>query len=101
MDRYLKERERQKMAYDKLSKEPTNLRLKRGAVVSAILAVSLLLLPILCGDHISWRSMLIMRGSAGVCALVFAILYAVMMYRMNAQYIRQRHNIKKEEETES
>lgn len=96
MQSYIEERARQKRAYEELSKEPTNRRLKRGAMIAIILAIILLLLPILCGDHISWRWVLIVRGSAGVCAIVFAVLYVVMMYRINTQYVRQRQNIKKE-----
>lgn len=41
-------------------------------------------------DQISWRMMLIMRGSAGLSAITFVILVAVLVYRVNVAYFKKR-----------
>ena len=69
---------------------PANRRLKYWALAAA--AVSILLMAaigIWIGD-LPRQALLLMRGFAGVFAIVFVILVGILAYRVNTQYLKNR-----------
>ena len=69
---------------------PVNLRLKHIAIGFIVAAIVLMLCMILWLDDIPPRLMLIMRGTVGLCALVFVILIAVLEYRVWRDYLNEK-----------
>lgn len=87
---YLEKREEQRLEQEKLYSTPSNRRLKYIAIGVAEICIILMLVMIIWYDQISWRMMLIMRGSAGLSAITFVILVAVLVYRVNVAYFKKR-----------
>ena len=71
----------------KLYNTPTNLRLKHIALCIIGVAIAILISTIFLIDKISWQLICFMRGCAGVLALVFVIIVAILVYRVNNAYI--------------
>lgn len=70
--------------------EKSNLRLKYAALVSIAISIILLLAMTLMLDHISATMLLFMRGCAGLSAIVFVALYAILVYRVNNSYFKDK-----------
>lgn len=68
---------------EKLYNTPANRRLKRIAICVIALAITLLLSTIFLLDHVTWRIIAILRGTAGLLALLFVILLTILLYRVN------------------
>ena len=73
---------------DRLYRTRVNRRLKYIAMTVIVIAILLLFATIFLQNSISWTTMMFMRGCAGVCAIVFVILVAILVYRVNSAYIR-------------
>lgn len=73
---------------DRLYRTRVKRRLKYIALFVIGIAILLLFATIFLHDSISWTMMMIMRGCAGACAIVFVILVAILVYRVNSAYIR-------------
>ncbi len=86
INKYLQEREN----INKLYNAPRYRRLKFAAL--AVIAVALILLLVLAFwvDDIPPKVQLIMRGCAGLCAIIFVVLFGVLAYRVNKHYINNR-----------
>ncbi len=87
---YLEKREEQRLEQEKLYSTPSNRRLKYIAIGVAGICIILMLVMIIWYDQISWRMMLIMRGSAGLSAITYVILVAVLVYRVSVAYFKKR-----------
>lgn len=92
MGRYFDNKREIDEAFEKYLQTPANRRLKHIAFGAITIAIALLLTMTFFGDDISWTVMLIMRGCAGVLAIVFVILISILSYRANSSYI---HNHRK------
>ncbi len=86
MNKYLREREELNNLYD----APENRRLKYCAIIIIALVIILLLSIVIWGDKMSGKEILIMRGCAGLGAIIFGVIYGVLSYRVNKQHIRNR-----------
>ena len=87
MNKLLQERE----SINKLF-NATEYRCMKYVALSVIsICITLLLSMIIWIDDISPKAMLFMRGYVGLCALVFIIIVCILVYRVNAQYIKNRH----------
>ncbi len=75
---------------DKYYREKTNLRLKYAAVTSITIAIILMAIMAICLDSISAGMLLVMRGCAGLFAIIFVVLVAILVYRVNASYLRDK-----------
>ncbi len=75
---------------DKYYREKTNLRLKYAAVTSITIAIILMTVMAICIDSISAKMLLFMRGCAGLFAIIFVVLVAILVYRVNASYLRDK-----------
>ncbi len=88
MKKYLQEREELNRQYN----SPEYKRLKWAALAFISITIILLAVMALCLEHISPVAMLIMRGCAGVCALMFVVLVGILSYKANKQHITNRWN---------
>lgn len=77
------DREELKKIYNK----PANLRLKHIALCIIGVAIAILISMIFLIDKVSWQLWYFMRGCAGVLAIIFVIIVAVLVYRVNRAYI--------------
>lgn len=74
---------------------PSNLRLKHIALCAIGMAIAILLCMIFLVNKVSWQLLAVMRGCAGVFAIIFVILVGILVYRVNSAYIKgERHNKK-------
>lgn len=71
----------------KLYNTPANLRLKHIALCVIGLAIAILISMIFLVDKVSWQLWYFLRGCAGVLAIIFVIIVAVLVYRVNRAYI--------------
>lgn len=74
----------------KLYNKPANRRLKYCAVVAILIGIVLMLAMLIWMDRLSYRHLLLMKGFAGLFAIIFAVLYGVLVYRVNREYIVKR-----------
>lgn len=82
----MREREELKNLYN----APENRRLKYCAMAIISLVIVLMLSMIIWIDEISPKAMLIMRGCAGLGAVLFVVIVGILSYRVNKQYISKR-----------
>ena len=73
----------------KIYDRPVNRRIKYCAVVAISITIVLLLAMLIWMGELSERNILLMKGSAGLFAIIFAVLYGVLVYRVNREYIAQ------------
>ena len=73
----------------KIYDRPANRRLKFCAVAAISITIVLLLAMLIWMGELSERNILLMKGSAGLFAIIFAVLYGVLVYRVNREYIAQ------------
>lgn len=79
----------------KLYNTPANLRLKRMALCVVGVAIAILISMIFLVDKVSWQLLYFMRGCAGVLAIVFVVIVAILVYRVNRAYITGDGNRKR------
>lgn len=79
----------------KLYNTPANLRLRRIALCVIGVAIAMMISIIFLLDKVSWQLLYFMRGCAGVLAIVFVIIVAVLVYRVNSAYISKERNRKR------
>lgn len=93
MRNYFENRNEIQRALKRYSESGINRKLKCAAWIMIGLAATLLMLSLilLIGmEDFPYRWLLILRGTAGVCAIIFAILYAILIYRTNRRLWRER-----------
>ena len=73
----------------KIYDRPVNRRIKYCAVVAISITIVLLLAMLIWMGELSDRNILLMKGFAGLFAIIFAVLYGVLVYRVNREYIAQ------------
>ena len=74
----------------KLYNKPANRKLKYCAVVAISITLALMLAMLICMEQLSYRSLLLMRGFAGLFTIVFVVLYGVLVYRVTREYINSK-----------
>ena len=74
---------------------PANLRLMRMALCVVGVAIAILISMIFLVDKVSWQLLYFMRGCAGVLAIVFVVIVAILVYRVNRAYITGDGNRKR------
>lgn len=72
----------------KLYNKPANRKLKYCAVVAISISIALMLAMLIFMEQLSYRNLLLMRGFAGLFAIVFVVLYGMLVYRVNREYIK-------------
>ncbi len=77
--------------WDKIYKKPANRKLRIWAAVTISIGIVLMLAILIFMDHLSDRQILLMRGFAGLSAIIFVILSTILSYRVNRElYNRKR-----------
>ena len=73
-----------------LYNKPANRKLKYCAVISISITIALLLVVVIWMKQLSYRNVLLIKGGAALFAIIFAVLYGVLVYRVNREYISKR-----------
>lgn len=76
---------------NRLFNAPTNKRLKYSAFVVIAITIALLLSMIIWMEGLSPSAILVMRGCAGLGAIIFVLLVGILTYRVNKQHILNRN----------
>lgn len=74
----------------KLYDTPANRRLKYCALGAIAVSVLLMLFMIIRMDALSDKVLLLLRGCAGLGAIIFVSLYVCLVYRVYREYFRQK-----------
>lgn len=72
---------------NKLYNKPTNRKIKYCAVAVISIVLALMLAMLIWMEQLSYRSLLLMKGLAGLFAIIFVVLIGVLVYRVNREYI--------------
>ena len=97
MANYFEKRDRFQQEREKYYRERTNTRLKYAALISIGISI-ILLLTMAFGfvDLNNTSAIIFMRGCAGLFALIFVVLVAIIVYRVNVSYfydnVRSKQN---------
>lgn len=88
---YFEKRDRFQQEREKYYREKTNTRLKYAALISIGISI-ILLLTTAFGfvDYNNTTAILFMRGCAGLFALLFVVLVAIIVYRVNVSYFNDK-----------
>lgn len=91
MANYFEKRDRFQQEREKYYREKTNTRLKYVALISICISI-ILLLTMAFGfvDYNNTTAILFMRGCAGLFALIFVVLVAIIVYRVNISYFNDK-----------
>ena len=92
MFRSLEKTYEEKAALNKIAQLPANRKYKYLALAFAISVIVLLIIMILVLDSISLTAFLVLRGCAGLCAILFLIFVACYVYRVYYTYYKQKAN---------
>lgn len=97
MANYFEKRDRFQQEREKYYREKTNTRLKYAALISIGIPI-ILLLTMAFGfvDYNNTTAILFMRGCAGLFALIFVVLVAIIIYRVNVSYFNDKLRLKKD-----
>lgn len=90
MANYFEKKEEQRRELEKYYREKSNRRLKYAALASISVSIILLLIMAFRVADIPTAVMLFMRGCAGLFALVFVVLVAILVYSVNVSYFRDK-----------
>lgn len=91
MAEYFEKKDRFQQEREKYYREKTNTRLKYVALISIGISI-ILLLTMAFGfvDYNNTTAILFMRGCAGLFALIFVVLVAIIVYRVNVSYFNDK-----------
>lgn len=95
MKRYLENKQNLETAIDRYSKTTAGKRLKYIASGAITICIVLIIATAFCVDFISWKILAIMRGCAGVSAIIFVISMAILLFRSNSLYWQERMDSKR------
>ena len=97
MANYFEKRDRFQQERENYYREKTNTRLKYVALISIGISI-ILLLTMAFGfvDYNNTTAILFMRGCAGLFALIFVVLVAIIVYRVNISYFNDKLRLKQD-----
>ncbi|MDE6269463.1 MAG: hypothetical protein K2M12_01245 [Muribaculaceae bacterium] len=90
MRHYFEKKHELEQGINEFSRTRAGRRLKCAAFIAAALCVALLLAQIIFLADMPARTLLFLRGCAGLCAIVFVILVAILTFRANTATIQPR-----------
>lgn len=90
MANFIENSKQRRRAFRRYYNERTNKRLKYIALASISAAIVLMVIMVFSLDSLSMRSLLFMRGCAGLFAIVFIVLVATIVYRANVAYFKDK-----------
>ena len=81
-------REKRREAISKAMKEKANRHLRNASFIAIGISIMLMLVKIIWWDAVSGRMFLLIRGFAGLFALISVVLYCIMFYRVNKSALK-------------
>ena len=94
MASFIENNEQRRRVFRRYYNERTNKQLKYIALASALAAIILMVIMVFSLDRLSMRSLLFMRGCVGLFAIVFIVLAAIIVYRANVAYFKDKAKIR-------
>lgn len=83
MSRYQKNKQEIESEIRRYSRTPAGRRLKFTALTAIAVSIVLLITIAFSNDSISPETTLLMRGCAGLCAIIFVVAEGLLVYRAN------------------
>lgn len=74
-------------ALNRIYNKPVNKEIKYCSIVAISITLVLLLVCLVWGNQLSDICLLYIKGFAGLFAIIFAVLYGVLIYRVYREYI--------------
>jgi len=74
----------------KIYNKPANRKLKYCSIAAISVVLALLLTMLIFIEQLSYRTILLMKGFSGLFAIIFAVLYGILIYRVNREYINRK-----------
>lgn len=87
---YFYNKEKQRQEKEIYWKDKSNLRLKYFALSSISISIILLLIMAFGLDYISPEMVMFIEGCVGLFAIIFVILVAILVYRVNVAHLKDR-----------
>lgn len=75
---------------NKIYHKPANRNLKYCAIAAGSVCLALLLAMLIFMEQLSYRTLLLMKGFTGLFAITFVVLYGILIYRVNREYINRK-----------
>ena len=72
---------------NKLYNKPVNRKLKYCVVAAISITLAIMLAMLIWMEQLSYGVLLLMKGLAGLFAIIFVVLFGVLVYRVNREYI--------------
>lgn len=88
----MKKKKAHRRELEKYYNEKPNLRLKYAAIASIAIAIILLLINAFGLVGTSTTMLLLLRGCAGLFAIIFVVLVTILVYRVNAAYLNDKQS---------
>ncbi len=88
----MKKKEAHRRELEKYYNEKPNLRLKYAAIASIAIAIILLLINAFGLVGTSTTVLLLLRGCAGLFAIIFVVLVTILVYHVNAAYLNDKQS---------
>lgn len=79
-----------KAEFDRVARIPANRKYKYIALAFGIIGIILLFITIIGIDSFSIKTILFLRGCAGLCALFFIIFVAIFLYKVYKTLFNQK-----------
>ena len=93
--RYIERREQLRRAFEKYYGTPSAIRLKRIALGVISAGIAALLAAVFFAGRLSAVAFHLIRIFAGLCALLFAAIVIIIVYRAHTSYWRDRNRPRK------
>lgn len=90
MTNYFENRDSFQQQREKYDREKTNKRLKYAALISIGISIILLLTMAFGFVDLNNTTAIFMRGCAGLFAIIFVVLVAIIVYRVNVSYFSDK-----------
>ena len=90
MFRSLEDIYKEKQDKERIAQQPSIKKLKYLALFFISIGIALILTNIIWLETFSTTVILVLRGCAGICAIVFLIIVGIYMHKINTIYHEQR-----------
>ena len=81
-------------AVRKYARTPAGKRLRNIAFAAIAACAALLITVALCINLLSWKMILLMRGCAGLCGIIFVVTYGLLLYKAHSTFFHERNRHK-------
>lgn len=78
--------------FDRIARMPANRKYRNIAMACIVAGILLMLVAIVGIDTFSLKTIMFLRGCAGVCAVLFIIFVAVYLYRVYSMIFKGKQH---------